>query len=578
VSSLDFHFDHWYVEDLPGDPDERNVRRQVAGAAWTRTEPTSTALPQLIAHSPEVAEQLGIDPAAVSTEQFARVFSGNEVLDGMLPIAMNYGGHQFGNWAGQLGDGRAIALGEINTLQRHTPTADPTASTDANGGADTHHVLQLKGAGPTPYSRGADGRAVLRSSIREFLCSEAMHHLGVPTTRALSLTSTGDEVVRDMLYDGHPAPEPGAVVCRVAPSFVRFGHFELPASRGEIDVLRALVEHTIRRHYPHLLRADEATGKATDAPDTANTVSDDADRQITNETIVAWFAEVAERTADLMVDWMRVGFVHGVMNTDNLSILGLTIDYGPYGWLENFDPSWTPNTTDAGGRRYRYGNQPQIGQWNVSRLGSALHSLTQEVEPLQTVIDAYSERFAGGWDAALAAKLGVTDADPETRRGLADELLEILPLTETDMTIFFRTLGDLDPTTLDRSATDEEIVQHVIDAYYLPNELTGDVLTRTATWLRSYLDTSNSLISSSGEGPTSRRTAMHAVNPKYVLRNYLAQTAIDKAEVGEYGMIDELLDLLRAPYDDQPGRDEYAGLRPDWARERVGCSMLSCSS
>ena len=502
------------------------------------------------------------------------MFSGNEILDGMVPMAMNYGGHQFGNWAGQLGDGRAIALGEINTRSGASSgrsSGDTRRLVDAHGGS--HQVLQLKGAGPTPYSRGADGRAVLRSSIREFLCSEAMHHLGVPTTRALSLTSTGDEVVRDMLYDGNPAPEPGAVVCRVAPSFVRFGHFELPASRGELDVLRALVEHTIRRHFPHLVDASTTGGTAS-----AHPAGSDTGHDITDDTIVAWFAEVAERTADLMVDWMRVGFVHGVMNTDNLSILGLTIDYGPYGWLENFDPGWTPNTTDAGGRRYRYGNQPQIGQWNISRLGNALHSLTEDVEPLQAVIDAYSQRFADRWDAALAAKLGLGEADPDVRRSLANDLLDILPLTETDMPIFFRTLGDLDPMTIDRGVTDAELVRHVIGAYYVPNELTGEPLTRIAAWLRSYLETSASLAASTGQDPAERRAAMHAVNPKYVLRNYLAQMAIDKAEVGEYGMIDDLLDLLRSPYDDQPGRDEYATLRPDWARERVGCSMLSCSS
>ncbi len=536
MTGFDFTSDHWYVNDVPGDPEHRNVRRQVSGAGWSPVEPTATAAPTLIAHSPEVAEQLGIDEDTVASDQFARVFSGNELVNGMRPHAMNYGGHQFGNWAGQLGDGRAIALGEIAT---------------AKGG---HAVLQLKGAGPTPYSRGADGRAVLRSSVREFLCSEAMHHLGVPTTRALSLTLTGDEVMRDMLYDGHPALEQGAVVCRVAPSFVRFGHFELPASRGEIDVLRSLVEHTIRRHFPHLLTAD--------GPD----VSDDV--------IVAWFQEVSDRTADLMVDWMRVGFVHGVMNTDNLSILGLTIDYGPYGWLEDFDPGWTPNTTDAGGKRYRYGNQPQIGQWNVGRLGGALHSLTQDAEPLQAIVDSYSERFADGWDRALANKLGLADTDVVRCREVAAELLDLLPLTETDMTILFRTLGDIEVGQVDLAVDDRTLIESLIGSYYAPAELTGELLKRTAAWFRSYIELSRT----ADQPADARRSLMHAVNPKYVLRNYLAQLAIDKAETGGYDMISELLDLLRHPYDEQPGREEYATLRPDWARTRVGCSMLSCSS
>ena len=539
MTGFDFTTDHWYVNDVPGDPEHRNVRRQVSDAGWSPVEPTATAGPTLIAHSSEVAAQLGIDEDTVASDQFARVFSGNELIEGMQPHAMNYGGHQFGNWAGQLGDGRAIALGEITT---------------ADGG---HAVLQLKGAGPTPYSRGADGRAVLRSSVREFLCSEAMHHLGVPTTRALSLTLTGDDVMRDMLYDGHPAHEQGAVVCRVAPGFVRFGHFELPASRGEIDLLRSLVEHTIRRHFPHLLTPD-----SQDVPD---------------DVIVAWFQEVSNRTADLMVDWMRVGFVHGVMNTDNLSILGLTIDYGPYGWLEDFDPGWTPNTTDAGGKRYRYGNQPQIGQWNISRLGGALHSLTQDAKPLQAIVESYSERFADGWDRALAEKLGLADTDVVRCREVAAELLELLPLTETDMTILFRTLGDIDISAVghvDLTVDDRTLIEPLIGSYYVPAELTGELLERTAAWFRSYIELSRT----ADQTADARRSHMHAVNPKYVLRNYLAQLAIDKAETGGYDMISELLDLLRHPYDEQPGREEYATLRPDWARTRVGCSMLSCSS
>jgi len=452
-------------------------------------------------------------------------------LPGMRTFAANYGGHQFGSWAGQLGDGRAISLAEVTT---------------PDGG---HQHLQLKGAGPTPYSRSADGRAVLRSSIREFLCSEAMHHLGVPTTRALSLTLTGDDVVRDMLYDGHPAPEQGAVVCRVAPSFVRFGSFELPASRGDLDLLTAMVDHTIRRFFPHHVPADGV---------------------INPDVIAAWFTEVVERTADLMVDWMRVGFVHGVMNTDNLSILGLTIDYGPYGWIEDFDPGWTPNTTDAGGKRYRYGHQPQIGLWNLSRLGNALIGLLDGPEPLQDALDTYGERFTNGWQAALAEKLGLTGADSTSASELADRLLELLPRTETDMTIFFRTLGELDIAELNGD-TDAALDQLVV-AYYLPEQVAGDLEADTKLWLTDYL------VASAGQDPSERRAAMHAANPKYVLRNYLAQMAIDKSELGDHQMVSDLLELLRRPFDEQPGKEEFAAKRPDWARTRVGCSMLSCSS
>ncbi len=534
----DLHFDHWYLEDLPGDRDESNQRRQVTGAAWSLVAPTPTGGPRLAAHSHEMSQLLGFDADCVASNRFASVFSGNAVVDGMAPHAMNYGGHQFGNWAGQLGDGRAIALGEVDT---------------SDGG---HQVLQLKGAGPTPYSRSGDGRAVLRSSVREFLCSEAMHHLGVATTRALSLTLTGDDVMRDMLYDGHPELERGAVVCRVAPSFVRFGHFELPAARGESELLRALVEHTIRRHFPHLVR--DLSSDAT----------------LDNDTIAAMFEEVAMSTADLMVDWMRVGFVHGVMNTDNLSILGLTIDYGPYGWLDDFDPGWTPNTTDASMRRYRYGNQPQIALWNLARLGGALHALTDDAEPLQATLDDYSRHFEAGWDRALAAKLGLCSADAVVTKQLTDEILEILPATETDMTIFFRQLGDLDLDALGVDAHSGDLVEHLAPAYYRPDEMTAELTDRTATWLRNYRD----LSLTTGNSAAERTTAMHAVNPKYVLRNYLAQLAIDKADTGDFGMIDGLLDVLRRPYEEQPEHDTYATKRPDWARERVGCSQLSCSS
>jgi len=327
---LALRFDNRFVRELPADPEAGPRLRQVHGALFSRVAPTPVAAPRLVAHSREVAALLGIDDAAVASPAFARVFGGNALVEGMEPYAANYGGHQFGHWAGQLGDGRAITLGEtIND-------------------AGERWELQLKGAGPTPYSRSADGRAVLRSSVREFLCSEAMHHLGVPTTRALCLVTTGEEVVRDMFYDGHPRPEPGAIVCRVAPSFIRFGNFELPASRGDAPLVTQLVDFTIRRDFPHLL---PARGEGLGA---------DAGGSLTEEVRAAWFAEVCERTAHMIAHWMRVGFVHGVMNTDNLSVLGLTIDYGPYGWIDNFDLEWTPNTTDAQGRRYRFGDDVHL--------------------------------------------------------------------------------------------------------------------------------------------------------------------------------------------------------------------------
>jgi len=327
-------FDNRFVRELPADPSSEPGRRQVHGALYSRVQPTPVAAPRLVAWSRDCADLLGLAEADVASPAFAQAMAGNALAPGSEPYAANYGGHQFGHWAGQLGDGRAITLGE---------------SVNAAG---QRLELQLKGAGPTPYSRSADGRAVLRSSVREFLVSEAMHHLGVPTTRALCLVTTGEDVIRDMFYDGRPRAEPGAIVCRVAPSFIRFGNFELPASRGDVALLARLVEFTIRRDFPELV----ADGQPVDAALRAR-----------------WFAEVCERTAVMVAHWMRVGFVHGVMNTDNMSILGLTIDYGPYGWIDDFDLDWTPNTTDAEGRRYRFGhNQPVANQRNRARVGRSV--------------------------------------------------------------------------------------------------------------------------------------------------------------------------------------------------------------
>lgn len=514
-------FDNRFVHALPGDPQAGARRRQVEGAAWSPVLPTPVAAPRLLAHSAEMAATLGFDTATIMSPAFAEVFGGNALMPGAMPYASNYGGHQFGHWAGQLGDGRAITLGE---------------GTNAAG---ERWELQLKGAGPTPYSRTADGRAVLRSSIREFLCSEAMHHLGVPTTRALSLVATGDAVVRDMFYDGHAAPELGAIVCRVAPSFIRFGHFELPYARGDVALLRQLVEFAIARDFPHLMGAGEPL-------------------------YADWFAEVCTRTATMIAGWMRVGFVHGVMNTDNMSILGLTIDYGPYGWVDDFDPDWTPNTTDAQGRRYRFGWQPRIAHWNLGRLAQALSPLFGDVAPLQAGLDAYASTYAVLDRRTIADKLGLADAgDADVQ--LMQRLHGLLQAGEVDMTLFFRGLADLD--------TRAPSLDVVADAFYDAGK--RDVLAAEfEAWLQAYV----ARIEAGDEPADLRRQRMRAVNPRYVPRNYLAQQVIDAATQGDIAPIGELLEVLRRPYVDQPDREHFAGRRPDWARTKAGCSMLSCSS
>jgi len=544
-------FDNRFTTELPADPLTLNQPRQVHRSAYSRVMPTPVSAPRLLAYSVEMLEELGLDPEAAHSDEFAALMSGNATLDAMDPHAACYGGHQFGNWAGQLGDGRAITLGEVV----------------APGGG--RHTLQLKGSGPTPYSRTADGLAVLRSSVREFLCSEAMHHLGVPTTRALSLVLTGEQVLRDMFYDGRPEWEPGAVVCRVAPSFIRFGSFEIFAARDDADTLRALADHTIAAHFGELgMPGANGYGSAVYAE---------------------WFAEVARRTADMILGWQRVGFVHGVMNTDNMSIHGLTIDYGPYGWLEDYDPDWTPNTTDRQFKRYRFGTQPHIAQWNLTRLANAILGLAEDPEALSDGLAGYVERFNEGWLEMMAAKLGIAEPDSERDRPLISDLLELLGRIETDMTLFFRGLAEVstdtstaDGTAADRTAARESppddhsaLLAPLLPSYYEPSLLSGEVAEATLSWLRRY----RSRVREEGRSDQERRQAMNAVNPKYVLRNYLAQLAIDEATQGDPTLISELLEVLRRPYDEQGERAErFAAKRPDWARSRPGCSMLSCSS
>jgi uncharacterized protein YdiU (UPF0061 family) len=512
-----------FEANLPADKNTANTRRQVLGAAYSYVQPRTPKAPVLIHASNAMASELGMTSEDLQSDEFLKVFAGAKIYARTKPYAMAYAGHQFGSWAGQLGDGRAINLFEI----KHK---------------DKIWALQLKGAGDTPYSRQGDGLAVLRSSIREYLCSEAMFYLGVPTTRALSLVLTGDEVLRDMLYDGNAAYEKGAIVCRVAPSFVRFGNFELFAARQDYENLKALTDYTIQYFYPELGVPDKAA-------------------------YIEFFRTVAQRTLEMIIHWQRVGFVHGVMNTDNMSILGLTIDYGPYGWLEGFDFGWTPNTTDREHKRYRFGNQPHIALWNLLQLANALYPLVKEAKPFEDILHQYQNDFADSTLNMMRSKIGLQQhlkADSQ----LIHDLEDCLMLSETDMTIFFRTLGEYRKTEV------EEGMSIVQDAFYKPKEITGATEAKWNDWFRAY----HRRLQQETLSDEERQGMMHKVNPKYVLRNYMAQLAIDGADKGNYELIDELFQLLKRPYDEQPEHAKWFAKRPEWARHKAGCSMLSCSS
>ena len=509
--------------ELPADPILENSRRQVKEACFSFVTPRKTSKPQMLHVSPEMLKKIGLIASDSKSDLFLDVFTGNEVLLKTKPYAMCYGGHQFGNWVGQLGDGRAINLCEVE----HN---------------NERWALQLKGAGETPYSRTADGLAVLRSSIREYLCSEAMYHLGVPTTRALSLAITGDHVLRDVMYDGNPEHEKGAVVCRTAPSFIRFGNFEIFAARQDTPNLKKLTDYTLKYFFPHL-----------GVP--------------SKEVYLQFFKEVSERSIKMVIDWQRIGFVHGVMNTDNMSILGLTIDYGPYGWLEGYDFGWTPNTTDSQFKRYKYGSQPDIVLWNLYQLANALYPLIEETEGLETILADYRTSYADQYLNMLRSKLGLFSV-VENDVLLIKDLEEDLQLTETDMTIFFRNLSDY------KIGKPLEGLKVIKDAFYTQSVVTEAVKGKWNEWFERY----NARLLQESLPETVRKEKMNQVNPKYVLRNYMAQLAIDDADKGDYKLIDELFNMLKKPYDEQPENQKWFTKRPEWARNKVGCSMLSCSS
>ena len=515
----DLKINNYFSNSLPADPIEGKERRQVYQSCFSYVKPTSSPKASIVHVCDDMAKLLGVED--LESNSFLQIVSGTLPFKNSKPYAMCYGGHQFGNWAGQLGDGRAINIGEVEN----------------NNGVFS---LQLKGAGETPYSRGADGLAVLRSSIREYLCSEAMHHLGVPSTRVLSLAISGEEVMRDVLYNGNPALEKGAIVCRVSESFIRFGNFEIFAARQDKETLTKLVDFTINQYFSELGKP----GK---------------------ETYLKFFQEVVDRTKSMILHWQRVGFVHGVMNTDNMSILGQTIDYGPYGWLEDYDPNWTPNTTDAQHRRYRYGHQPSIGLWNLTQLANAIYPLIDEVEPLQDILRSYKNSFQDDYLKMMMSKIGITEKI-EGDQQFIEELQQLLEATEVDMTMFFRNLADFEETT--------SFIFEIKKCSYQSSADFDKNVVNWKFWLEKY--TSRLQLSKISSGH--RKKQMNIINPKYVLRNYIAQLVIDKANEGDYSLLNEVYLMLKKPYVEQPANEKWFAKRPVWANEKIGCSMLSCSS
>jgi len=489
----------------------RNSFAGLGDAFFTRLQPTALPEPYWVGASRSLAAELGLEELMLQSQDALEAFTGNVVMPGSEPLASVYSGHQFGQWAGQLGDGRAILLGEVETHAAQT------------------FELQLKGAGLTPYSRMGDGRAVLRSSIREFLCSEAMHGLGIPTTRALCVTGSDARVRREEI-------ETAAVVTRVAPSFVRFGHFEHFSYNDQHQQLKLLADYIIDRFYSACRTTDRFAGNP----------------------YAAFLEAVSERTAAMVAQWQAVGFCHGVMNTDNMSILGLTIDFGPFQFLDAYNPGHICNHSDTQGR-YAYNKQPNVAYWNLFCLGQALLPLIGEQELALAALETYKTVFPAELERRLGAKLGLSEAEARPEgKALIEGILKLLAQDKVDFTIFWRTLSQW--VASDRPLDDAAALTPVRDLFIDRPAL--DI------WLLSYSE----LLTHSVRDPMAN--LMIKTNPKYVLRNHLGEEAIQKAKLKDFSGVNTLLGLLEAPFDEQPGLEAYAGFPPDWASS----IEISCSS
>ena len=444
------------------------MQRQTPGFLFATVDLAGFKNPELLIFNEKLSQEIGL--GSIENERDLQFLNASSVPESVKTYATAYAGHQFGNWAGQLGDGRAILAGEIiNSVGKK-------------------HEIQWKGAGATPYSRHADGRAVLRSSVREYLMSEAMHHLGIPTTRALSLSLTGENVLRDVMYDGNPDYEKGAVMVRIAESFLRFGHFELISAQNDVETLRKLADFSIKNYFPEI---------NPESP----------------EKYAAFFENIALRTAELMVEWYRVGFVHGVMNTDNMSVLGLTIDYGPFSFLDEFDLNFTPNTTDLPGRRYAFGSQAKMAQWNLWQLANALFPLIKDEKILEKILNDFSTDFWRKHDKMMAAKFGFNEVLKNDDQFFTDAQ-KIMEDLKIDYTLFFNKLETL--------KEDTDLKSHFCNIFY--HNLTDKQFSAFEKFTESYFER----LKLNTISETESKQLMQQNNPKFVLRNYLLFECINE--------------------------------------------------
>ncbi|MGI9527207.1 MAG: protein adenylyltransferase SelO [Weeksellaceae bacterium] len=503
-----------FLESFVGDTTYNPMQRQTPDVLYALVNPIGYPEAKLIHYNKELAESLGFSSPLTATE--TDLMNANPPKD-LKTYATAYAGHQFGQWAGQLGDGRAIGLGEIR---------------DNNG---KFIELQWKGAGATPYSRHADGRAVLRSTIREYLMSEAMYHLGVPTTRSLSISLTGEQVMRDIMYNGNPQLEPGAVMIRTAESFIRFGHFEFLTAHNKIDALKSLADWVINRYFSSITNLE---GK---------------------ERYVAFLKEVQERTIEMIIHWYRIGFVHGVMNTDNMSILGLTIDYGPYAMMEEYDLKFTSNTTDLPGRRYAFGQQGNIALWNIHALANALYPLIDDTEAIQEVLNDFEPTFWHSFDDMISAKLGLDEDIKANQSFIKSWQLMMLDL-KLDYTLFFVEL----------------MKYRESGTFNLENVRYQELNDAHHKIFNNFIQAYDERLEANTISKEKSIQLMKKNNPHFILRNYQLYDAIQDAEKGNYEKFEKLYQALQNPYENKfPSLQQK---RPDWADNVPGCSMLSCSS